>query len=107
MQGMRYTAPVVSVRSVFGLTLLRRDLSVLPDQNMTLMPTLEQIILIFSLTPLMKGMVVTALVSFIYFILILFWLHCLSYADRCIAIAFEHCGAMFLLTLQGITVTTY
>ena len=52
IQGMRYTTPVVSVGSVLGLTLVRRDLSVFPDLNMTLMPTLAQILLIFSLIPL-------------------------------------------------------
>ena len=30
IQGMRYTTPVVSVGSVLGLTLVRRDLSVFP-----------------------------------------------------------------------------
>lgn len=32
-EGMRYTTPVASLESVLGFTLVRRDLSVLPDQN--------------------------------------------------------------------------
>ena len=52
IQEMQYTTPVASVGSVLGFTLVRRDLSVLPDRNIILIPTLEQILLIFSLTSL-------------------------------------------------------
>ena len=51
IQEIRYTTPVVSIGTVMSFTLVRRDLSVLPDRNITLMPTLGQILLIFSLTP--------------------------------------------------------